>query len=172
MKLNIEVVSADIEEVSAIIRAVCGAHSADPLMFTGVMKGAFNVSGKWPRPHVQGRLAAYNGRVKAFDYDTISLDFDGQYPLLNIKEALITQAEGLSFRLAGGLDVSDWAGLPVQVAALKKFPMVTADDNRREWVFKRMQSPDATRTEMKYFFTKNDRGDTEAVVGIQKSIGF
>ena len=172
MDLNIEVVSADIEEISAIIRAVCATGTPDPLMFTGVMKGAFSVSGKWPRPYVQGRLAAYNGRVKTLDYDTISLNFDGQYPLLDIKEALISQSQGLSFRLAGGLDVSDWAGLPAQVRNLKKFPMVTSNDNRREWVFKRIQSGDEARTEMKYFFTRNDRGDTEAVLGIQKSIGF
>lgn len=172
MDLNIEVVSAEIEEVSAIIRAVRGMNAEDPLGFTGVMKGAFKVSGALPRPYVQGRLSAYNGRVKAFDFETISLDFDGQYPLVNIKEALITQESGLSFRLSGGLDVSDWAGLPAQVRGLKKFPMVTANDNRREWVFNRVRSSDDSRTEMKYFFTKNDRGDTEAVLGIQKSIGF
>lgn len=172
MDLALDVVSADIEEISAIVRVLNGISTSDPLTFTGVMKGAFHMSGKLPRPFVQGRLSAYNGRVKNFYFDTISLDFDGQYPLINIKEALITQAEGLSFRLAGGLDVSDWAGLPAQVRLLKKFPMVTSDDNRREWVFKRVQSSDATRTEMKYFFTKNDRGDTEAVLGIQKSIGF
>ncbi|MBF0387623.1 MAG: hypothetical protein HQL20_07180 [Candidatus Omnitrophica bacterium] len=172
MNLNIEVLSADIEEVSAIIRAVKGGDTDDPLTFSGVMKGAFNVSGQWPRPYVQGRLAAYNGRVKTFDFDTISLDIDGQYPLLNIREALITQSEGLSFRMAGGLDVSDWAGIPAQVGKLQKQPLVTANDNRREWVFKRMRSADDSLTEMKYFFTKNDRGDTEAILGIQKSIGF
>ncbi len=172
LNVSVEVLSADIEEVSAIVRAVRGLNASDPLTFSGVMKGSFNVSGQWPRPFIQGRLSAYNGRVKEFDYDTISLDFTGQFPLINIREALITQAEGLSFRLAGGLDVSDWAGLPAQVRELKKFPMVTADDNRREWVFKRTVSSDDMRTEMKYFFTKNDRGDTEAVLGIQKSIGF
>ncbi|MBF0594841.1 MAG: hypothetical protein HQL22_07725 [Candidatus Omnitrophica bacterium] len=172
MNLNVDVVSADIEEVSAIIRAVRGTTGPDPLGFTGMMKGAFNVNGTLPRPYVQGRLAAFNGRVKSLDFDTISTDFDGQFPQINLKEVLITQAEGLSFRLSGALDVSDWAGLPAQVRLLKKSPTVTADDKRREWVFKRMQTSDDMRTEFKYFFTKDDRGDTEAVLGIQKSIGF
>ena len=84
----------------------------------------------------------------------------------------MTQAEGLTFRLSGALDIMDWAGIEAQVARLEKAPMISADDNRREWVFKRLKTADDMHTELKYFFLKNDRGDTEAVLGVQKSIGF
>jgi hypothetical protein len=172
MKLNVEVVSSDIEEVMGVVRAIRGGRGQEIPGISGVMKGAFNLSGAWPRPYIQGRLSAFNGAVQSFNYDGIGIDFEGQYPLLNIKEALVTQANGLSFRLGGMFDLSDIAGLTTQVRGLTKSPVTSSNDNRREWVFNRTATADEARTEFKYLLLKNDRGDTDAVLGIQKSIGF
>ncbi len=172
MDLKFEAVAADLQELSTIIRAAWGMSGSDPLGVSGVMKGELNLQGVWPRPHVHGRLLAHNGTVQLFNFDQISLDFDGHFPFLNINEAMVTQSGGLSFRLTGPLNVMNPTGLSDQVKRLKQLPTITADDNRREWVFKRLASSDEARTEMKCLYLKNDRGDTEAVLGIQKSIGF
>jgi hypothetical protein len=172
MNLNVLAVAADIEEVAMMIRAIHGGKFVMPEI-GGLLKGAVNMSGAWPRPYVQGRLSAGNGSVNGFKYDRINLDFEGQYPRVNIKEALVTQADGgLTFRLSGMFDLDDRGNLEGQVARLKKEPLTTAEDDRREWIFRKSSGSDQSSTEMKYWFRKNDRGDTEAVVGIQKSIGF
>ena len=113
-----------------------------------------------------------HGRDKNFDFDNILLDFEGTWPLIRLKDSLITQAEGFSFKFKGVVDLSDLANLSTQVRLFQKVPIVSSDKAKREWVFKSQRDGRDMKTEMKYFLLKDDRGDTGAVLGVQKSLEF
>ncbi|MBF0122438.1 MAG: hypothetical protein HQL21_03380 [Candidatus Omnitrophica bacterium] len=169
MDVAFEVLSLDLEDMMALIHPQV---KTKPLAFTGVVTGELKMRGAFSRPEVSGRLVAYNGRFKVLDYDSIVLNIDGTYPLLRLPEVIITSAEGLSFRVKGAVDLSDLAHLDRQVRLFQRVPIVASSGGRSEWVFKRLTSDGASKTEMKYFLMKDDRGDASAVVGVQKSIGF
>ena len=64
------------------------------------------------------------------------------------------------------------ANLGTQVRLFQKVPIVSGDKAKREWVFKRQRDGRDLKTEMKYFLLTDDRGDTGAVLGVQKSLEF
>jgi hypothetical protein len=169
MDIALEVLSLDLEDITALLHPQV---KTKPLGVTGVVTGAIKMRGALSRPEISGRLVAYNGRVKALDYESVVLDFDGSFPLLRLPDVIVTSAEGLSFRVKGALDLTDLAHLDRQVRHFQRVPIVSSSGGRPEWVFKRTTSEGSQKTEMKYFLMKDDRGDAAAVLGVQKSIGF
>ena len=59
-----------------------------------------------------------------------------------------------------------------QVRHFHGMPVVETSAERRSWTVKSLGGSGDSKTEMKYLFLKDDRGDAEAVLGVQKSIGF
>ena len=171
MDVALEVLSLDLEDITALLHPQAQVKTR-PLAITGVVTGELKMRGVLSRPDISGRLVAYNGRFKALNYESIALDIDGTYPLLGLPDVVVTSAEGLSFRVKGAVDLSDLAHLDRQVRLFQRVPMVSSSGGRPEWVFKRLTSDGANKTEMKYFLMKDDRGDASAVVGVQKSMGF
>ena len=104
----------------------------------------------------------------------IGLQLHGVYPLVSLKDSVVHQEEGFSFQLSGLIDLRHLDKLPTQIRELKKKALVAQDKNKREWVFKRLQTG-ANRdsvTELKYLWLKDDRGDTQGILGFEKTIGF
>jgi hypothetical protein len=169
INITVDLLPLDLEEAVNFL----GLESkGKPMPLTGVATGMVNLNGALDRPDIKGRLAFYNGRLKAFDFDSIMLDFEGTWPLVRLKDSLVTQAEGFSFKFKGVLDLSDLANLSTQVRMFQKVPIVSEDKAKREWIFKRQRDGRDLKTEMKYFLLKDDRGDTGAVLGVQKSLEF
>jgi hypothetical protein len=169
INFTVDLLPLDLEEAGSFL-GLDGKKGS--MTLTGVATGVVNLNGPLDRPDIKGRLAFYNGRLKAFNYDNIVLDFEGTWPLVRLKDSLITQAEGFSFKFKGVLDLSDLASLGTQVRMFQKIPIVSVDKAKREWVFKRQRDGRDLKTEMKYFLLKDDRGDTGAVLGVQKSLEF
>ncbi len=170
--MTCDVVSADIETVAGCIQRFFPQAGKSWSDVSGILKGSLHFSGAWPRPGIKGRVEVYSGRLKGFDYESILLDVDGGYPLLEVKMASVTGPEGLAFRLAGTLDLSDTGSLMEQVRHFRRITVVETSANRRSWTLKSTETDRNSKTEMKYLFLKDDRGDAEAVLGVQKSIGF
>ncbi|MBF0569321.1 MAG: hypothetical protein HQL18_00895 [Candidatus Omnitrophica bacterium] len=169
MNLSLSLLSVDLEQFVAFLNRGQDMHS---FPVSGLVTGTLNLQGPFNRPDVQGHLVAYNGQLKNIDYDTITIDFDGIYPLLRLREVVLTQREGLTAKVAGSLDLSQLASLGDQVKLLKGIPIVSKESNREAWVLKRTNSSEDSKTDMSYFLMKDERGNSSGVLGIQKSIGF
>jgi hypothetical protein len=167
VSLWIDLLPVDIEEAFALL-----GYDEEALEMTGMASGTLNIAGPLRRPDIKGKLSFYNGELKAYPYENILLQFDGVYPLITLKDSIVNQMSGFSFKLAGSVDLEKLDRLPVQLKDLRRTPIVSGmDANKREWVFKRVSEGDAV-TEMKYLFLKDDRGDTEGVLGFERKIGF
>jgi hypothetical protein len=169
MDAVLRIQSLDLEDVAVLIQPKVQTKT---FPMTGVVTGEIRMRGEILRPQLNGRLAAYNGRFKAMGYETIFLDFEGAYPLVRLTDIVLTTEEGLSFQIKGVVDLGDLANLGTQIRHFERVPTVSSSGPRPEWVFMRQHSERDSRTEMKYFLMQDDRGDTSAVVGVQKTIGF
>ncbi|MBF0619643.1 MAG: hypothetical protein HQL19_05695, partial [Candidatus Omnitrophica bacterium] len=145
MNASFELLSAELEEVTELFHA----RPAIASNLSGVVSASAVLTGPASKPNIRGKLAAYNGRLKALEYESILLDFDGVYPKFMLNDSTVTSASGMSFRVEGPLDLSDVRGLPEQIKGLKKTPIIAESENRREWVFKRLHSDSGGVTEMK-----------------------
>jgi hypothetical protein len=168
VNLVFELISSDLENIYDMVR---DSPMAIPQV-SGVLNGAFTLTGPILKPEIKGRLGLYNGRFQALSYESLLLQFEGTYPTIRLDDSVVTHAEGFSFKIAGTVDLSDLARLPYQARQLQKVPIITEAKNRREWVFKRQSSAKNSVTEMKYLLLKDDRGDAEGVLGFEKKIGF
>lgn len=169
MNISLELLSADLEDILPFVRKKLGEK---PFALTGVVTGGVSLSGPWSRPEIRGRLVSYNGRLKSLDYDSIVLDFEGAYPVLRLRDAVVTQTEGLSFKLAGAIDLSRIEQIGTQLRMLQKMPVFSDNNNRREWVLRRLRSPGEATIETSYFLMQDERNKSSAVVGVRKSIEF
>jgi autotransporter translocation and assembly factor TamB len=146
--------------------------SMKPLKLTGALNAELMIQGPVFHPQVTGRLEATNGSMKTLAYDRIILNFDGVYPLITLRDSLVTQEQGMTIAVDGLIDLADLQSLSTQVRMLNRSAIIDQGRDGRSWVFKRIQEEDDSMMEMKYLLRKDDRGDTSAVIGIQKSIGF
>jgi hypothetical protein len=169
MNLTVEMLSLDLEEASSFLGL---KQQSKGLLLTGIATGILNLNGSLEKPDIKGRIGFFNGRLKGLDYDSISLEFDGTWPVVRLTDSLLTQAEGFSFKFNGVIDLSDLTNLSSQIRLFQRVPIVSEDSAKREWVFKRQRDGRDLKTEMKYFLLKDDRGDTGAVLGVQKSLEF
>ena len=169
--LNFELVSSDLEMVGALFQT---GSVIQPPAVSGTLTGVIALTGPLFKPLVKGHLAAYNGCFKALCYESILLQLEGTFPSIRLDDSVVTHADGFSFNIAGGVNLSDWARLPYQVRQLRKIPIVAATRDKREWILKRQRSrvnKDSV-TELKYQWLKDDRGDAEGVLGFEQKIGF
>lgn len=165
--LWIDLLPVDIEETIDLL-----GYEENALAMTGMVSATLNITGPLRRPGIKGKISFYNGQLKTYPYNNILLQFEGNYPVMTLKDSTVNQMGGFSFKLAGSLDFEKLAHLPVQLRELKRTPIVPAGDaDKREWVFKRKSEGD-TITEMKYLFLKDDRGDVEGILGFERKIGF
>ena len=143
----------------------------------GFVSGQILVSGFLNQLGLKGNLAAYNGVVHKFQYDSIILNLEGVYPIVNLSNSSVAQSDGLTFKLEGSFDLTNRKHFPQEVAALRKLPMVSQDNSTMEWTVKKEVSPDSKTTEYKYFIRKENANGTAPkeepnMLGVERSIKF
>ena len=67
----------------------------------GAVSGNINISGVLNRLILKGSLASYQGMVKQLKYDSIILNLEGEYPVLQLANSTVTQSDGISFNIDG-----------------------------------------------------------------------
>jgi hypothetical protein len=169
MDVSLELLSADLDEFWSMLRG----HGIKTPPLSGVMTGALTLKGPWGKPVVNGHLAAYNGRLKNLSYEMIDLRFEGTYPLVHFQDGKVVSSDGPSFKVGGVLDLSDLSRLGTQVRQLKREFIVSDDVSGRTWAF-RLNTADGHATRLKSFFSgdADGRNQGEAVIGLEKHIGF
>ncbi len=143
-----------------------------PLSLSGTCDGEIVLKGPFLHPDIQARISVVDGQMQGHAFETVFLDLTGTFPLVRLNDSVITGASGMSMKVSGALDLGDLAGLSTQISFLHREPIVKDSGARREWVFKRSRSSDDSSTDMTLFQMINDRGESSAVLGVQRSVGF
>ena len=144
----------------------------------GLMSGNLQISGHFPRLILKGTLASYAGQVGDLLYDSIVLNFQGQWPLVKLMDSIVTESEGISFRMEGNLDLSSHQALIKDISALNKSPLVSAGDPQWEWTIKRKEKDKDSSSELKYFLRKEDQNNQSPsaedsdLLGVEQKIKF
>lgn len=143
----------------------------------GLVSGAIFVTGDMQRLRLQGELSSYGGRVSDLAYDTIFVNAEGDYPVINLYNSTVTETNGFTFTIDGSLNLEDRENFPKQIMALSKAPLVSQDPSKLEWTFKRIQKEKSSgTTEIKYMRRKDtlesSRDDESEMLGIERRIGF
>jgi hypothetical protein len=122
---------------------------------------------------VTGHGAVYNGRWKDFAYETISLRFEGAYPLIRVKDGRVAFSDGPSVSVEGAIDLDDLARLEAQVQQFKHEVIVTDDAGGNARAF-RLNVSDGHATRLKSFLSgdADGRNQGERIIGLEKQIGF
>ena len=140
--------------------------------------GHIEIFGHDPSLHIKGKLSSYEGTIEDVWYDGLYLNFEGAYPLIEIANSTITQPDGMTFKIAGNLDLTDLENLDRQIRSFIKYPFVTFDDNQAAWTLKRINSDHRPgTTELKYLLRKNDQGhrssdEESGMFGIERRMEF
>ncbi len=148
------------------------------LLSSGAVSGEIQVAGAASRYKVSGHLSSYDGYVHELSYDSISLNFEGIYPVITLFNSVITRAGSFTFTVDGKLNLNDQVNFDKQIAALDKQPIVNRDNSQLEWTFKRMQKGDESgTTELKYLLKQKnavgfpDKDDSD-MFGVERKIKF
>ena len=144
----------------------------------GLVSGKIQVSGSLIHPHLAGELSSYNGFVNELQFDSILLNLQGNYPILQLYNSTVSTTDGLTFNIAGSLNLKDRDNFEKQILALSQEPLVTNDSSQLEWTFKRIQKEKgSSTTELKYMHKKpqslgsDERSQTD-MLGVERSVQF
>ncbi len=167
---GLDLVSTDLEEIWEMLRA----RGITPPPLSGIVTGAVSLKGPVARLSWGGALSAYNGRLKDFDYERISVRFEGQYPMLRLIEGAVVSPEGPRFKVEGALDLSDMTRITTQMHQLKRDFVVSESDSGRAWTLNRLSDHPEQSTQLKSFISGDvdGRGESSSAIGLQKHIGF
>jgi hypothetical protein len=123
----------------------------------GMVGGEIHVFGKPDHLQLKGQLASYEGFVDQLDYSSIKINTEGVYPLIYVSDSTITQSDGLTYGIAGTLDLSRKEDLGRQIGDFITEPLVKAEGTSWEWTLKKVKSENRSgTTELKYLLHKND----------------
>lgn len=144
----------------------------------GTVTGEIHISGKLDQVQLKGNLASYYGLVHTLNYDNITLNAEGIYPIIHISESNITQADGVTFNIAGNIDLSDKGNFKKQIRLLTKQPLIRSEGEELEWTLKRLRSQEHSgTTELKYLLRKEDDINTlseggSEMLGVERRVKF
>ncbi len=145
----------------------------------GLVSGEMKIGGDVTNLRLGGEFASYGGYVDELNFDNIVIFAEGIYPVVHLFNSSVSTTEGLTFSVDGSLNLAQRDTLDKQILALSQAPLVTSDNTKLEWTFKRIQKEkDAGKTELKYLRKKNDaldRPDREQsgdMLGIERSVKF
>ncbi len=145
---------------------------------SGDVVGNIKVTGNLGNMQMRGDLQSLNGFVKRLEFDSIHLNLAGIYPHLEIDDSTITKADGMSFTIAGPIDLDNRSKLKKQIKALNIAPLVVVNDTQKEWTIKRSNEDEfGGKTELKYLLRKREdaisKGDEESdMLGVQRTVEF
>ncbi len=145
----------------------------------GEVNGDIRIQGAIDNPLLRGSFTTLDGMVQDLAYDTIVLNVEGVYPLMQVKKSSVAKSDGMTFNLEGTFDLANREHFSNQIAALKKLPVVSQDHSTLEWTLKRHNEEDQSKTtEFKYFLRKANNNATTApketsdLLGVERSIHF
>lgn len=145
----------------------------------GLVSGEMKIGGNVTNLRLGGKFASYGGYVEDLNFDNIVIFAEGIYPTVHLFNSSVSTTEGLTFTVDGSLNLAQRDTLDKQILALRQEPLVTGDDTKLEWTFKRVQKEkDAGKTELKYLRKKKDdldrseREQSGDMLGIERSVKF
>ncbi|MBN1870151.1 MAG: hypothetical protein JW847_06235 [Candidatus Omnitrophica bacterium] len=145
----------------------------------GDVFGQIRASGSLARLELKGNLQSRTGFVQQLNYDTIVLNIEGTYPLMQITRSTVSKSDGASFSLDGPFNLSDKKNFKKQIQALTLAPLVSDSGSETEWTIKRLNPQDSRTTELKYHLKKGDAlgtgpsaGDEIDMLGIERTRKF
>ncbi len=150
------------------------------IKITGFFDGVINLSGFLDQPLIQGRVESVEGVMDELEYDSMVLNFEGLFPYITFKDAVISQTNGLVFDLKGQFDLTK-AGpetIEQEIAKLEFSPLVAESMEHREWTIKRnKEEGTSSLTEFKYRLKKKTESnapyESDAdMLGVERSIKF
>lgn len=123
---------------------------------TGTVSGRIELNGTFHQLKLRGKLFFYNGSLKQTDFDHLTINFDGVYPLIDINDSMIVKKDGISVNIDGHLDLSNRCHILSGLSALKMSPIVEEKNSRQEWTIQRKADGQAASTDLKYRLNKKD----------------
>ncbi|MFH0753342.1 MAG: hypothetical protein V2A70_02105 [Candidatus Omnitrophota bacterium] len=162
--------STDLDDVWDIMRA----RGYQPPPLSGIVTGAVTLKGAFPKLAWSGKLLAYNGRLKRFDYERIDLRFEGQFPVIRLVDGNVVSAQGPRFKVEGVLDLSDLTRMSTQLRQLKRDFVISENDSGRAWTMSHLNDRSEQATQLKSFVGSglDRRNEGAQAIGLQKQIGF
>jgi len=143
---------------------------------SGFVSGEIKLSGTPRNLIMRGNLQAFDGHLGKLRYDNIHLIAAGVYPLIHVKDTLVSKADGFSFMVSGPVDISDKPNFKKQVKALKASPVVSDTALKSEWTIKKIDHMELGSTEFKYLLRKDILGkkneEESAMLGIEQKLEF
>ncbi len=142
---------------------------------TGLVSGEIKLTNNLNELHVRSTLASDEGQIKDLAFTRFLLSTKGIYPKLEVVDSTVYQSDGISFHLAGNIDLSDREGFKKQLKLLDQTPLINDSLNNREWTIKRSESKGTSATELKSLLRgEKQEGSQEAsdMLGIKKSLEF
>lgn len=152
----------------------------DSFSSSGLVDGQVKISGSVHHPLIKGRVQGSDGFIQDLVYHQLLLNFEGPYPVLTILDSMMTQSNGLSYKMEGLFDLtsSDRLSPKAWLTRLKVSPLIDESHIDREWTIKRNTTEGtAGSTELKYRLKKRDdanpSGKQESdILGIERRISF
>lgn len=142
----------------------------------GYVTGEIKAAGSFEDLHLKGDLASHNGFVKKLEFDTMHLKIEGVYPHMEILDSTVTRPDGLSYTIAGFVNLNDTENFIRQIKSLKFAPVVSETASQREWTIRRLKLDETTTTEFKYLMHKEDGlgflPEESDMLGIERSVEF
>jgi len=143
----------------------------------GEVTGEIRVSGTLEHPFLKGRLESLDGEIKKLKYNRFLLNIEGDYPRLRVDHSLISRTDGMSFTLAGMIDLSDRANFKRQIKSLTLAPVVVDSGAELEWTIRRFKEKKSAATELKYLRRKDPlagKGNPQDsdMLGVERTIKF
>ena len=152
---------------------------AENLNSDGLVSGQIQVSGIPESIHLKGRLASYEGFVGDLEYDSIILNLEGMYPIVQLLNSKVAQRNGLSFKVEGSVDLSNRHDFYKEIVALRTSPVVTENQDYMEWTIKSQKVGSKENTsELKYLLRKGQEDqniplrDETSMFGIKRENKF
>ena len=143
----------------------------------GPVSGTIDVSGPPDQLALKGQLSSEKGFVKNLEFDSISLKFDGVYPVIHIMDSKVSKMDGLIFSIDGDINLAERKKIKEQIQALTKSPLVEIKDGDVEWTLKSVKGEDNSTTKLKYRRAKEEgivqtEPKESDVLGVQRTIEF
>jgi len=144
----------------------------------GASAGKIRLSGNDPDVKLQAEVFLTNGCIGDLEYRQLRLKGEGVFPKFRITDSFVSQADGLTFKVAGLLNLARLDKIPQQLRSLRRKPVVRSSGMETEWTLKRIESDDKSgTTELKYLYRRKENINTMSdedvdMIGVEQKLKF
>jgi hypothetical protein len=144
---------------------------------SGPVNGEIKISGSRENIQMRGVLQSYNGFVDNFHFNSINLNIEGSYPVLQISNSMMSREDGLAFTIDGPFVLGQADNFKKQIQNLTIAPLTGGDERQSEWIVRRIKHEQTGTTEIKYLLRQDEgmsrtRDEQPTMFGVQKSMDF